>query len=117
MLFNNKKELLGAPLPAKAPHIGGLKIAVKEEYSELKNVKAHHLVVWRCNKPLLSTQDEDELQELLSKIDFDNTAQVVKLASGVDLADLELGSKEVLLVEVPGLSPLFLVLCLSLKSF
>ena len=41
-------------------------------------------------------------QEHLLKIDFLNKEQVVKLASGTDLADLQLGKKEILLVQIPG---------------
>jgi len=67
------------------------------------NVKARRLVVWRCKEPtLLSTQDDDELQDYLLKIDFHNKEQVVKLASGAKVASLELGKKEVLLVQVLG---------------
>ena len=51
---------------------------------------------------LLSTQDDDELQDYLLKIDFHNKEQVVKLASGAEVASLELGKREVLLVQVPG---------------
>ena len=47
-----------------------------------------------------STQDDDELQDYLLEIDFHNKKQVVKLASGAEIADLELGKKEVLLVQV-----------------
>jgi len=50
----------------------------------------------------LSTQDEDKLHEYLLEINFSNREQVVKLNSGAEIADLELGKKEVLLVEVPG---------------
>ena len=71
-------------------------------FSYLANVQALDLVVWRCKKPLLSTQDEDELQEQLLKIDFRNKEQVVKLSSGSEIADLDLGEDEVLLVQVPG---------------
>ena len=41
-------------------------------------------------------------QEHLLKIDFLNKEQVVKLASGTHLADLQLGKKEILLVQIPG---------------
>jgi len=103
LLFNDKKELLRAPFSAKAPHVCGLMMAIEERCSHLENVKAFYLVVWRCKEPtLLSTQDDDELQDHLSKIDFLDEEQVVELASGLDLADLELGSNEVLLVEVPS---------------
>jgi len=50
----------------------------------------------------LSTEDEDKLHAYLLEIDFSNRRQVVKLNSGAEIADLELGKKEVLLVEVPG---------------
>ena len=104
LLFNDEKELLGAPYKAEVRDIADLKKAIKEvAFSYLANVQASDLVVWRCKEPtLLSTQDDDELQDYLLEIDFHNKKQVVKLASGADLADLELGSKEVLLVEVPG---------------
>ena len=49
-----------------------------------------------------STQGDDELQDYLLEIDFHNKKQVIKLASGAKIADLELGQKEVLLVEVLG---------------
>jgi len=103
LLFNDRKELLRAPFSAKSTHVCGLMIAIEERCSHLENVKALDLVVWRCKEPtLLSTQDDDELQDHLSKIDFLDEERVVEFASGVDLADLELGSKEVLLVEVPS---------------
>ena len=104
LLFNDEKELLGAPYKAEVRDIADLKKAIKEvAFSYLANVQASDLVVWRCKEPtLLSTQDDDELQDYLLEIDFHNKKQVVKLASGADLADLELGSKEVLLVQVPG---------------
>ena len=104
LLFNDEKELLGAPYKAQVRDIADLKKAIKEvAFSYLANVQASDLVVWRCKEPtLLSTQDDDELQDYLLEIDFHNKKQVVKLASGADLADLELGSKEVLLVQVPG---------------
>ena len=104
LLFNDEKELLGAPYKAEVRDIADLKKAIKEvAFSYLANVQASDLVVWRCKEPtLLSTQDDDELQDYLLEIDFHNKKQVVKLASGADLVDLELGSKEVLLVQVPG---------------
>ena len=104
LLFNNEKKLFGAPHLAQALHISGLKRAIKEvAFSYLANVQAVDLVVWRCKEPtLLSTQDEDKLHEYLLEIDFSNREQVVKLNSGAEIADLELGKKEVLLVEVPG---------------
>ena len=104
LLFNDEKELLGAPYKAEVRDIADLKKAIKEvAFSYLANVQASDLVVWRCKEPtLLSTQDDDELQDYLLEIDFHNKKQVVKLASGADLADLELGSKEVLLVQVPS---------------
>jgi len=101
LLFNNEKKLLGTPLVKQAPHIGGLKVAIKEAaFSYLANVQALDLVAWRCKKPLLSTQDDDELQKHVSRIDFGNREQVVKLASGTRVASLGLG--EVLLIQVPG---------------
>jgi len=51
---------------------------------------------------LSSTQDDDELQDYLLEIDFHNKKQVVKLASGAKIADLELDKKKVLLVQVLG---------------
>jgi len=71
------------------------------ENYHLENVEAVDLVVWRCKEPmLLSTQDDDELQDYLLEIDFHNKKQVVKLASRAKVASLELG--KVLLVQVPG---------------
>jgi len=103
LLFNNGKELLGTAAKVKVNDIYDLKIAIKEEASRyVANVQALDLVVWRCKEPLLSTQDEDELQENLLKFDFRNRGQVVKLASGVKVASLGLGEDEVLLVQVPG---------------
>ena len=103
LLFNDEKELLVTPLVAQVPHIGGLKIAIEERCSHLEYVKALDLVVWRCKEPtFLSTEDEDKLHEYLLEINFSNREQVVKLNSGVEIADLELGKKEVLLVQVPG---------------
>ena len=102
LLFNDEKELLSTPLVAQVPHIGGLKRAVEEQFSEL-TVKAHHLVVWQCKEPrFLSTQPKKLLQRCLSEIDFLNEEKVVELVSGAEIADLELGKKEVLLVQVPG---------------
>jgi len=101
-LFNDEKELLGAPLAAKASHIDGLKVVIEEQCSHLENVKAVDLAVWRCKKLLLSTQVTKELQEDLLKIDLLNEEQVVELASGAEIADLGLGEDEVLLVQVPG---------------
>ena len=73
------------------------------ENTHLENVEAVDLVVCRCKEPtLLSTRDDDELQDYLLEIDFHNKKQVIKLASGAKIADLELGQKEVLLVEVLG---------------
>jgi len=102
LLFNDKKALLGSPFLAEATHIGGLKKAVKEARStKLQDIDAADLIIWRYKEPLLSTQDEDELQEHLSRIDFRNKEQVIKLASGVKVASLGLGEDEVLLVQVP----------------
>ena len=50
----------------------------------------------------MSTQDDEELQERLSKIDFDNGEHIIELANGAKVASLELGEDEVLLVQVPG---------------
>jgi len=103
LLFGDKKEILGVPSKVEARDIDDLKTAVKEARStKLQGIDAADLIIWRCKKPLLSTQDEDELQEQLLKIDFHNKEQVVKLASGAEIADLKLGGKEVLLVQVPG---------------
>ena len=102
LLFNSAKELLGTPIVAQVPHIGGLKRATEEQFSEL-NVKAHQLVVWRCKEPtFLSTQPKNVLQQRLSEIDFLDEEQAVELVSGVKVASLGLGEDEVLLVEVPG---------------
>ena len=62
----------------------------------------------------MSTQDDDELQDYLLEIDFHNKKQVVKLASGAKIADLELGQKEVLLVQVLGAISNFI--CSQLRS-
>jgi len=73
------------------------------ENFHLENVEAVDLVVCRCKEPtLLSTRDDAELQDYLLEIDFHNKKQIVKLASGAEIADLELGQKEVLLVKVLG---------------
>jgi len=103
LIFNDKKKLLFSPSKVKVNDIYDLKKAIKEEaFLYLNTVQAPYLIAWRSNEPLLSTQEDDELQEHLLKIDFLNREQVVKLASGVDLADLQLGKKEILLVQVPG---------------
>jgi len=104
LLFNNEKKLLGTTYAVQAPHIGGLKVAIKEAaFLYLANIQAVDLIVWRCKQPtFLSTQDDDELQKDLSKIDFGNKEQVVKLASGAKVASLGLGEDEVLLVQAPG---------------
>ena len=66
---------------------------------------------------MLSTQDKDELQEHLLRINFCNKEQVIKLASGVDLTDLELGEKEVLLVQAPStISNSYFISCSELHS-
>ena len=115
LLFNDKKELLRGPLSAKASHIDGLTMAIEERCSHLDCVKALDLVVWRCKEPtLLSTQDDDELQDYLLEIDFHDKKQVIKLASGAETADLELGQKEVLLVQVLGAISNFI--CSQLRS-
>ena len=81
-------------MKVKVNDIYELKKAIKEEaFSHLNTVQAPGLIAWWCNEPLLSTQEDDELQEHLLKIDFLNKEQVVKLASGTDLADL---------VQIPG---------------
>ena len=81
-------------MKVKVNDIYELKKAIKEEaFSHLNTVQAPGLIAWRCNEPLLSTQEDDELQEHLLKIDFLNKEQVVKLASRTDLADL---------VQIPG---------------
>jgi len=103
LLFTNEKELLGTLFPAKAPHIGGLKVAIKEmAFSYLEDVQAFNLVVWRYKKPLLSTQDDDKLQKHVSKIDFGDREQVIRLTNEARIADLELGEDKVLLVQVPS---------------
>ena len=85
------------------------------ENSHLENVEAVDLVVCRCKEPtLLSTQDDDELQDYLLEIDFHNKKQVIKLSSGAEIADLELGQKEVLLVQVLGAILNFI--CSQLRS-
>ena len=63
---------------------------------------------------LLSTQDDDELQDYLLEIDFHNKEQVVKLASSAEIADLKLDKKEVLLVQVLGANSNFI--CSQLHS-
>ena len=105
VLFDDKKKLLFSPskIKVKVSDIYDLRKAIKEEaFLYLITVQAPHLIAWRCNKPLLSTQEDDELQEHVSKIDFLNREQVTKLAGGADLEDLQLGKKEILLVQVPG---------------
>ena len=102
LLFDDKQELLGVPSKAEARDIDNVKIVTEGQYSKLVNVKAHHLVVRRCKKPLLSPQDDSELQKHHLKINSGNKEQVVKLANGAEIADLELGEDEVLLVQVPG---------------
>jgi len=104
LLFNKKKKLLFSPSKVKVKgNIYELKKAIKEEtLLHLNTVQAPGLIVWRCNEPLLSTQEDDELQEHLLKIDFLNKEQVVKLASEADLAGLQLGKKEIVLVQIPG---------------
>jgi len=105
VLFDDKKKLLFSPskIKVKVNDIYDLRKAIKEEaFLYLITVQAPHLIAWRCNKLLLSTQEDDELQEHVSKIDFLNREQVTKLAGGADLEDLQLGKKEILLVQVPG---------------
>jgi len=77
-------------------------MAIEGQYSQ-PNIKAHRLVIWWCKEPtFLSTQPRKMLQQCLSEIDFLSKEQVFKLASGAEIADLELGEDEVLLVQVPG---------------
>ena len=104
LLFNNEKKLLGAPYKVEVRDISDLTRAIKEvAFSYLANVQAVDLVVWQCKEPtFLSTQPKKLLQRCLSEIDFLNKEKVVELVSGAEIADLELGKKEVLLVEVPG---------------
>jgi len=79
------------------------------ENSHLENVEAVDLVVCWCKEPtLLSTQDDNELQDYLLEIDFHNKEQVVKLANSAEIADLELDKKEVLLVQVLGANSNFI---------
>jgi len=79
------------------------------ENSHLENVEAVDLVVCWCKEPtLLSTQDDNELQDYLLEIDFHNKEQVVKLASSAEIADLKLDKKEVLLVQVLGANSNFI---------
>ena len=111
LLLDNEKKLLGTCFSAKAPHIYGLKRAIEKQYSQL-HVKTHHLVVWRCKKPLLSTQNRKELREHLSEIDLGNREQVFRLTNGAKTADLELGEDEVLLVQVLGAISKFIFLLL-----
>jgi len=59
LLFNEEKEILGAPDRVEVRDIAGLKKAIKEE---LENVKARDLVVWQCKGfTLLSTQSRKQL--------------------------------------------------------
>ena len=105
LLFDDKRKLLFSPskIKVKVNDIYDLKKAIKEEaFLYLNTVQAPHLIAWRCNELLLSTQEDDELQKHLLKIDFLNKEQVVKLASEADLADLQLGKKEIVLVQIPG---------------
>jgi len=76
-----------------------------------------YLVAWRCRKPLLSTQYDDELQGHLSKIDFGDREQVFRLTNGAKTADLELGEDEVLLVQVLGVISKFIFLLLFSSVF
>ena len=94
LLFNNNK-LFYAPLSAKTLTIISLKIIMEEQYSKLESV-IQSFDDARNHCCLL------ELQERLSKIDFDNEQQVVKLANRAKVASLELDEDEVLLVQVPG---------------
>jgi len=112
LLFNKKKKLLFSPskVKVKGNNIYELKKAIKEEtLLHLNTVQAPGLIAWRCNEPLLSTQEDDELQKHLLKIDFLNKEQVVKLASEADLADLQLGKKEIVLVQIPGAINILLI--------
>jgi len=103
LLFNSAKELLCTLYKVEVRDIADLKRAIEERCSHLENVKAFDPVVWRCKEPtFLSTEDPDKLHEYLLEIDFNNREQVVKLNSGAEIADLELGKKEVLLVQVLG---------------
>jgi len=73
LLFNNKKKLLFSPskVKVKVNDIYELKKAIKEEaFLYLNTVQAPGLIAWRCNEPLLSTQEDDELQEHVSKSIF-----------------------------------------------
>jgi len=118
LLINTEKKLLGGPSTAgaEARDIADLKHGIKQaQSSELRDVDAADLTVWQCKYPtLLSTLAKDELQEHLLNIYFSDREQVVELANGTHLADLELGKQEVLLVRVPGaIHPSFYPLVLN----
>ena len=68
LLFN--KELLGTAAKVNVNDICDLKTATAQ--GKFKNVQVLDLVVWRYTRYLscCPTQDEDELQQGLSKIDF-----------------------------------------------
>ena len=45
---------MGTSIQAEAKHIAGLMIAIKKQcLNRLRNVQAHHLVIWHCKQLIL----------------------------------------------------------------
>ena len=67
------------------------------------------LTVWKCTDPkLVTSKDEDEMEGILSSIDFTNKDKVKKLSGAQSISALNLTGDEILLIEVPSASCFFL---------
>jgi len=104
LLIDHEKRRKGTAFKVTGNDIMDLRKGVKlEKPNDCPGVDADHLIIWQCkDQKLLSTASEKDMDAALQNINFLDENAILKLTGGMDLKDLGLIDKELLLVQVPG---------------
>jgi hypothetical protein len=104
LVIDYNKQLIGRPF--RVSLITNIDIdQLSEDVKKKKslNLPADELTVWQCKEPRLFTdQNEDELADEMTHVDFSNKTKASKLASAKKVVDLGLDENEILLVQLPS---------------
>ena len=110
LLINHKKEPEGTPFKVIPGHdIADLKEKVKEKKPhDLDGIDPDRLRVWRCttqNRMAFKDVHGNMWESALKSVDFDNGNVVEQLDERDMIANLHVLNEEILLVQMPGVSP------------
>ena len=109
LLIDHAKKVIGNVFSVNIPSnssVDQLKKKIKEDSSNtLANVDAACLTVWKCRDEEVKTKKSEDLVDCVGSFDFSEESNDVEEVDPEDsVGELNLASKETLLVEFPGAS-------------